>query len=360
MPYMIPLQPMAEQLSAIQNRIVEQLLPPEAILQYAQGKVAHHFLEPYAERLRTLSYQYTEGRAHGSKVRPFSLDDARTYGLYYLLINAAKLLHLFRHVAAAPSTMIDLGAGPGTAALAAHAYFRSLTSVTCIEPASTMRTVGELLTPETTVWSTAAEIPVHARADLVVIANVLNETADGGRTVLDQGLQALNPGGTLIIIEPGTPTATRALMRARDYVIEDSSVTIRFPCSRRSACPMLATPHNWCHFELSWERPVIIQQLDTLTGFNKHRIKYSALVVQRAPQSPPPAGKFRVLSDPVRRPFGREVLLCGPEHYGLVQVRRSERASPDGAALWDARWGELITSEFLAQDKLSTHSDTGG
>src|SRR5262249_49779923 len=109
----------------------------------------------------------------------------------------------------APRTMLDVGAGPGTATWAAVQRWPDMEAATLVEGSAAMRAVGDRLSAALalqTRWEArrvdAAQEKL-APHDLVIMAYVLDELAPEARGALIAQLWALT-ADTLLIVEPGT------------------------------------------------------------------------------------------------------------------------------------------------------------
>jgi ribosomal protein RSM22 (predicted rRNA methylase) len=152
----------------------------------------------------------------------------------------------------APRTLLDAGAGPGTALFAAGDCWPNLQSAVLIERSRAMRAAGEMLaaraTPQAVTWIdadfAAGTATAGKAADLVTASYFFNELApDSADGALDQ-LWA-HTGGVLLLVEPGTPAGWALTMRLRERLIA-LGAHILAPCPHARPCPL--TPPDWCHF----------------------------------------------------------------------------------------------------------------
>jgi ribosomal protein RSM22 (predicted rRNA methylase) len=151
----------------------------------------------------------------------------------------------------APRSLLDAGAGPGTATWAAARHWDSVRDATLVEASPAIREVGQrLLQPlalDQVTWLLAtleSGLATLAPRDLVLIAYVLDELPQAARAPLIARLWRLT-ADTLVIVEPGTPAGWRRTLQARDLLIA-AGAQLLAPCPHNHACP-LATP-DWCHF----------------------------------------------------------------------------------------------------------------
>lgn len=111
-----------------------------------------------------------------------------------------------------PSSVLDIGSGPGTAVWAALEVFPKVLDAVCIEKDKNFveigKTIFQSLSDITVDWQTTnltSSLPrVNKGYDLVVLANVLNEMDERTREKTIQ-FAYNHCTGVLVIIEPGTP-----------------------------------------------------------------------------------------------------------------------------------------------------------
>jgi ribosomal protein RSM22 (predicted rRNA methylase) len=151
----------------------------------------------------------------------------------------------------APRTMLDVGAGPGSALWAAADCWPGIDDALLIEGSAAIRAHGVRLAKQGSVaqvaWRShdiAAALPETAPRDLVTLAYVLDELAPEARDPLVERLWSLT-ADTLLIVEPGTPAGWQRILRARDRLISLGAHLVA-PCPHAAACPL--EPADWCHF----------------------------------------------------------------------------------------------------------------
>jgi ribosomal protein RSM22 (predicted rRNA methylase) len=260
-----------------------------------------------------------------------------------------------------PSSLLDVGSGPGTAIWAAESRWTTLRAVTAVEGSAAARIVGSQLRGAGTagplgraedsganaVGTSAPSgraqprwldldlnggLPGVAAHDLVTAAYVLNELTAGQQLALVDRLWALT-ADTLLIVEPGTPAGWRRILAARGALIGAGAHLIA-PCPHAHACPLVAP--DWCHFARRVARTRIHQAVKggELAWEDE---KYLYLAVSRAAAASPPYARVLV---PPRQASGRAYLkLCTPE--GAAVERLVSRR--EGAVYKSARrseWGD--------------------
>lgn len=239
-----------------------------------------------------------------------------------------------------PRSLLDVGAGPGSALWAAADCWSVLDSATLIEASDAARQAGARLlaaAPLRAEWIAADVVKGLldiAPADLVSLGYVLDELAPEQRPRLIARLWELTRG-TLIIVEPGTPAGWRRILAARAQLIE-ANAHIVAPCAHAQACPIIEP--DWCHFSRRVAR-ARIHRLTKQGDAPWEDEKYIFIAASRAAASERSA---RVLAPP-RRATGRtELKLC--LQSGAVEERLVTRR--DGDAFKAARrvdWGDAIS-----------------
>lgn len=320
------LPPSSPSIKDIEEAIVRAILPDAAVVQYEQGNIADSYLQPYADALLRMSKAYVAGN-YEHALTPLEAD---AYALYYLLINHAKfsrlLAELPRPFLTAQSRILDFGCGPGTATFAvATAGLPALEFTAFDRSAAMIETFRKI--KSATRWQAQVHTlhDEHAalsqKYDLALCGNVLCEVKPSARLgLLHKICQSLTPHGVLAILEPALQETSDALVRLRDAFIERcTDFAIVFPCTHHSPCPLAQSTKGpaWCHATLSWEVPQLVKQLDKLTGFGKHRLKYSALILQGGAK---PSGGSRVITEPSKTKRGLECMVCSENGYERLIV----------------------------------------
>lgn len=288
----------------------------------------------------------SEHYAHG---RPSAPDDAVVHAAYL----GARLPATYAAVSAtfgmlppsrlgAVRSLLDLGAGPGTATLAAASHCHRLERVLQIDRSPALLALGARVAPAAAGISTSAITQAVAdvarvsgatawpSADLVVASYVLAElTPLQQGVVVDAALRAARE--LLVIVEPGTPAGFSRIHAARARCLA-AGLAVMAPCSHAAACPMHATG-DWCHFAVRVPRSRRHRQLKGGTlGYEDE--KFSCLVVDARGASA--AAGARVLRRP-RVDTGQVGLeLCTPDRPTRLIVTRRH---PDYRAARKVDWG---------------------
>jgi len=214
--------------------------------------------------------------------------------------------------------ILDVGAGPGPAALAAVDLLGG--EATCFDLSDDALAEARALG----VRHTTRELPAQ-NFDLTLAANVVAEVSDPLPLV-----RKLT--GTIVIIEPALRETGRALLRLRDTLLAEGFRALA-PCLTQKPCPALASPKDWCTAEVRWRPPRYFQQLADATGLRAGELlSFAPLVLARsAPQ--PPLGVWRVVGAPPPEKGKKRVWICSDE--GRVALGRLEKHASDENAQFD-------------------------
>jgi ribosomal protein RSM22 (predicted rRNA methylase) len=239
----------------------------------------------------------------------------------------------------APDTLLDVGAGPGTASFAAAQAFASLHDYTLLDANPALRDVALALAAETRLakidyrLGDAATLLARAPAAALVIASyVVNELTDTARDRLVD-LSWRNTADTLLIVEPGTPSGYARIIAARARLIAQGARVVA-PCPHERECP-LAAP-DWCHFVQRLPRSRSHQQLKNAeVPFEDEKFSYVA-----ATRVPPPSRPSRVLTQPEQTKAAITAKLCTPA--GLAYAVAPRRDKQALARFRRLRWGDAV------------------
>jgi ribosomal protein RSM22 (predicted rRNA methylase) len=245
----------------------------------------------------------------------------------------------------APQSLLDIGAGPGTASFAAAEALPSLQSFALLDRNSALRTLATELARETPRLSKLNYTAGEARAalaradaiDLAVASYVIGELAEAERDEL-VALAWSKTNDTLLIIEPGTPAGYARIMGVRTQLIRNGA-HVAAPCPHDSACPL--TPPDWCHFAQRLARSRAHKAIKGAElPFEDE--KFSYVIVTRAPVPNRPA---RVLAQPLVGKVEVSARLCTADGVATAKVPRRDKRAYAQARRW--RWGDSATEEKL-------------
>jgi ribosomal protein RSM22 (predicted rRNA methylase) len=320
---------------------------PAALRQAVDAALAGVPLAELSAAAQTLSDRYrTEVRDGALHIS----DDlaARAYVATRLPATFAAISSVFGAVAEmrpdfTPRSLLDIGAGPGTAMWAASQIW-PVSDALLVERSGAIRSLGETFASAAPLpaisWSDtdlAAALPAGDRRELAVIAYVLNEL-DAGAIVRLVDAAWTRTSGVLVVVEPGTPAGWRRILQVRSQLLAAGACVIA-PCPHNHACPL--TEPDWCHFSRKVARSRI-HRLAKGAEVPWEDEKFSYLAVSRRPVAALPAG--RVIAPP-KSASGRVTLkLCRSDGTaGERLVTRREGQAYKVARRLD--WGDALPAE---------------
>lgn len=304
-------------------------------------------LADLARAAERLSERYRSERRDGT----FHLNDelaARAYLATRMPATFAAVSASYRAVAEArpdflPRTVLDVGAGPGTATWAAATRWESLNDAVLVEGSPIIRVVGARLAQplglDRIAWLSARlddDLSDLGARDLVVLAYVLDELAPALREPLIDQLWKLAKD-VLVIVEPGTPEGWKRILRVRDQLIA-AGAHVLAPCPHVHACP-LAAP-DWCHFSARVPRSRLHREAKGGTVPWEDE-KFIYLAVSRHPGRP---SKARVVAPPHGSKAAVTLKLCQKDGHAAER----SFAKRDGASFKTIRklsWGDALPAE---------------
>lgn len=314
---------------------------------------------------------------------------ARAYLQYFLPVNLAKIQLLLTEMpppeAGRSFSVLDLGSGPGTGALAvldwwhqqASPYALSVTAIDGSTAAlgqarqlwdrysrSTVLREGGLHTYELDLEQRAVleHVRQHGPFDLILVANCLNELYANSQdpiemraSLVTEALSLMASNGTMMIIEPALRDTSRALHQVRDKLLQEKRCTVFSPCLHENDCPAMINLHDWCHEERMWDPPAVIKEIDEQVGFIKDALKFSYLllrkdgktIVERHPDV------YRVVSELREMKGEKRAWLCNEQ--GRQEIGRQDRlASTQNQAFDQCHRGAIVQIEKIV------HKERGG
>jgi ribosomal protein RSM22 (predicted rRNA methylase) len=232
-----------------------------------------------------------------------------------------------------PRSLLDVGAGPGTASWAARAVWPGLERLVLVEAEPAMVALGRELDTDARIEWVAGELrPMSEEFDLVLAAYVLNELPSSNLEAVARSLWA-STADTLVVLEPGTPAGYRNVLATRAEAIAAGGFTIA-PCPHDEPCPLVAP--DWCHFAARLQRSEAHRSVKAASrGFEDEKFSYAALA-----REPQPRAAARIVRPPQVRPGHVLLELCEPGGVGRTTVSRRDRESFRRAR--KAAWGDAF------------------
>lgn len=211
-----------------------------------------------AQRAAAQSASYRGG---GGSLRAVSdQDDVAAYltarlPATYAATRAALDAVRMRSPAFHPQSLLDFGAGPGTASWAAMEIWPEIESVAMQDHNAHFAEAARTLvtgSPHAALRQAqiTAEFAGDRKFDLVIAAYVISEIAESRIAEFVSRLWSACRG-ILVIVEPGTPVGFQRVLHARQALLETQAM-IAAPCPGEVRCPM--TGGDWCHFTVRLPR----------------------------------------------------------------------------------------------------------
>ena len=231
-----------------------------------------------------------------------------------------------------PLSLLDVGAGPGTAAWAARDAWSSLGAMTLIEPNAIFRDLAMRLLPGAEMI--AGDLgTAKPRADLVTASYVLAELPEKTAAQTALGLWAA-AAQMLVLVEPGTPAGFARIRAARAALIEAGG-HVAAPCTHDNVCPMMG--NDWCHFSERLQR-----SRDHMIAKGAHvpfeDERYAYVAVSRTPVAH--SFSARIIKPVMNSKPGITLPLC--EASGLRDQFVARREKELFRATRKKEWGDLF------------------
>ena len=295
-----------------------------------------------AERAALISQTYRDGGG-SSAIR--SEVDALAYALARMPATYAAVtasLNALREIRPdfAPASLLDVGAGPGTATWAGAEAFPSLASFALLDANSALRALALDLGRDSTRLrkmtyqhgEAGAALAGSEAADLVIASYMIGEIDDAQRTALCDVMWE-KTRDTLLIVEPGTPAGYDRIIALRKQLIA-AGAHVAAPCPHDGECP-LAAP-DWCHFTQRLPRSRAHKQLKSAElPYEDEKFSYVALT--RAPAVRHPA---RVIAQPVVTKVAVSARLCTDQ--GILNAVAPRRQKAAYQRFKKIAWGDAI------------------
>jgi ribosomal protein RSM22 (predicted rRNA methylase) len=298
-----------------------------------------------AARAALISKTYRDGGGSGAIK---SATDALAYALARMPATYAAVtasLNALREIRPdfAPESLLDVGAGPGTAAWAAAEAFPSLKSLTLIDANEALRALALDLARCSTRPSDLTYKKGEARAalseagpaDLVTASYMIGEMTERERRPLAEAMWA-RTRDTLLVVEPGTPAGYARIIAMREQLIARGA-HVAAPCPHDKNCPLVSP--DWCHFSQRLPRSQAHKQIKG-AELSFEDEKFSYVVLSRAPVATRPA---RVLAQPVVAKVEVTAKLCTSDGLAIARVPRRDKTAYARARRW--RWGDAVMEE---------------
>jgi len=236
------------------------------------------------------------------------------------------------------NSLLDLGAGPGTASWMGCSRFPEIQKVTLIEQDEALIQLGQRLAGHAThaalqnaTWKQQDLFQFETDShDMVVLSYVLGELNDFG-DILAKSWESTQK--YLIIVEPGSQRGFSNILLAREEILKLSG-TLVLPCPHSNACPMPKS--DWCHFTKRIERSKMHRECKEATlGYEDEKFSYCVFS-----RNPAPISASRILEHPMKRSGHMHFRLCTPQGIEKKIVSRKDKETYKRAKKLE--WGDAL------------------
>lgn len=240
-----------------------------------------------------------------------------------------------------PTSVCDLGAGPGTATWAAIHVFPEITKAFLHEKDADLLKLGQSLmqqahheTLKVAHWKQTDLVQENNFdfSDLIILSYVVGELRQ--EAMIDLISKAWDSSSQmLVVIEPGTPHGFQRILAARTHLIQLGANLVA-PCPHHQKCPM--EKGDWCHFAERLERSSLHRAVkDVSLGYEDE--KYSYVVASKNPVALPDA---RILRHPQHHSGHIDFVLCAKEGLEKKVISRRHKELYKLARKLD--WGDVL------------------
>ncbi|MBA3957420.1 MAG: rRNA methyltransferase [Parachlamydiaceae bacterium] len=242
-----------------------------------------------------------------------------TYAAVYKALSATHE----RSTLLSVKSILDVGAGPGTASWVAVELYPEIEKLTLMERDTDLIAIGKRLMAngQHPIFQQAQWMPTNLEQthslpehDLIILSYVIGELSPEVQQKLVSACFAA--AKLLIIIEPGTPAGFNRIRNLRTTLLQQNAHMVA-PCPHTHECPMKG--NNWCHFTARLERSAVHRQVKNADlGYEDE--KFSYLAVSKEKLILPEA---RIILPPLKRSGHIHVTLCTNE--GIQEKTVSKR-----------------------------------
>jgi ribosomal protein RSM22 (predicted rRNA methylase) len=307
------------------NRIDEHMSFPDDLRQAIEILFENSPIASLQKASSLLSKRYLEGITLQNE------EELLAYVIVRLPATYSTLKKVFSHLPP-PSSLLDLGAGPGTSFWAARETWSSGVKITAIEREGYFIDLGKRLGAQVTWIHHDLSHCSFEKQDWVLFGYSLGELPEKELPqILHKAWEAALKG--IIVIEPGTPRGYRNVLSARETLVNLGG-SVLAPCPHSHICPL--SPSDWCHFSARVERSSL-HRLAKSAELPFEDEKYSYLIVSKEATSP----QSRVIRPPLHRSGHTILPLCTPTGLQNTTISRKQKELYKKAKKtnWGSSWG---------------------
>lgn len=246
-----------------------------------------------------------------------------------------------------PTTLLDIGSGPGTGVWAATRLWPSIKHAVCMDTNKDLLDIGRRVStslPTHISWQRqdiTRGLPTDSTYDLVLLANVLNELSmNQAEKVIGQAFNLCK--GIMVIIEPGTEFGN-ALVQSFAKKFSKTGLLVA-PYINNT---YIASDEYWIHFSQRFIRPEFQRRIrqamrnDTEAASDWEEAKYSYVAICRDTKSFVSPSAWGRTIGPVKVQKGFLEVTVMTES-GIFQVKILKRNKKQYSFAKKLSWGSII------------------
>ena len=211
-------------------------------------------------------------------------------------------------------SVIDVGAGSGSASIAVSHLLPNIKNYILLERNKYMMEIGKTLHNFDYINYDLSKDNLDIKADLVISNYVLNELDINSR------INAINKmwnmtNKMMLIVEPGTPEGFSLIREIRDYLISIGAHVIA-PCTHMGVCL-----NTWCHFSTRVSRSKLHKDLKGGDAPYEDE-KYCYIAFSKSVITP---CKNRILRHPQINPGFVELEVCSKDGFKKIKYSKKDK-----------------------------------
>ena len=211
-------------------------------------------------------------------------------------------------------SVIDVGAGSGSASIAVSNLLQNIKNYILLERNKYMMEIGKTLHNFDYINYDLSKDNLDIKADLVISNYVLNELDINSR------INAINKmwnmtNKIMLIVEPGTPEGFSLIREIRDYLISIGAHVIA-PCTHMGVCL-----NTWCHFSTRVSRSKLHKDLKGGDAPYEDE-KYSYIAFSKSEVI---LCKNRILRHPQINPGFIELEVCSKDGFKKIKYSKKDK-----------------------------------